>query len=265
MATNDEAVMHRVLKKVLVASANFDLQETPPAMAQTIHRIVREETGVVDPYAEIKAESTRVALELAKTATQMLTSAVDPFGLAVRFSIAGNIMDFALTSKWDSMNLETFLQEAAEKKLDESELEDLRRSVEKAESILLIGDNAGEAVFDRLLMEQVPNKKWVYAVKSSPIINDATMKEAKESGIDSVATLIENGNDAPGTILSICSEEFLQIFNQADLVIAKGQANYETLSDAPRDLFFLTQIKCFVIAKDLGKPLKSWVVQQHKI
>jgi len=149
------------------------------------------------------------------------------------------------------------------KELDEAGVESLRRAVSTARDILFLGDNAGEAVFDRLLIEQMPAAKVTYAVKGAPIINDVTLADARASGLDEVAELIDNGNDAPGTILSLCPPAFQKHFAEADLVIAKGQANYETLSEAARDLFFLTQVKCPVIGRDIGKPVGSWTVQHH--
>jgi len=261
--TDDEALMHRALRRVLVASSEFEMDLSPPEMAQTIHRIIREETGNPDPYAEIKARSTAVALRLAEEARPLITGAIDPFKMALRFSIAGNIMDFALTTKWDQMNLSTFLDDTRRKELNDDGVETLRRAVSAAQTILFLGDNAGEAVFDRLLIEQMPSAKVTYAVKGAPIINDVTLKDALASGLDQVAELIDNGNDAPGTILSLCPPAFQKRFAEADLVIAKGQANYETLSESERGLFFLTQVKCPVIGRDIGKPVGSWIVQYH--
>ena len=261
--TDDEELMHRALRRVLAASAEFERALSPPQMAQAIHRIIREETGNPDPYAKIKAESTAVALRLAESARPMIAGAEDPFKMALRFSIAGNIMDFALTSNWDQMNLSTFLDDTRLQTLDADAVEQLRAAVKNARSILFLGDNAGETVFDRLLIEQMPQAKVVYAVKGAPIINDATMADAVDAGLDEVAELIDNGSDAPGTILPLCSPDFQKRFAEAELVIAKGQANYETLSESDRPVFFLTQVKCPVIGRDIGKPVGSWVVQCH--
>ena len=109
----------------------------------------------------------------------------------------------------------------------------------------------------------MPQAKVAYAVKGAPIINDATMADALAAGLDQVAELIDNGSDAPGTILPLCSPDFQRRFSEAELIIAKGQANYETLSESDRPVFFLTQVKCPVIGRDLGKPVGSWVVQYH--
>lgn len=261
---DDEELIHRTLQRVLHEAAEFPLTSTPPAMAQTIHRIIREETGNPDPYAEIKTKSTRLALELAEQARSVIARSIDPFKMAVRFSIAGNIMDFALASSWNQLDLGNFIERTRLQALEDESAEHLRKAVHLARSILFLGDNAGETVFDRLLIEQMSGAAVYYAVKGSPIINDATLEDAKAAGLDRVAELIENGSAAPGTILEDCTDSFRELFEQADLVIAKGQANYETLSQTKRSLFFLTLVKCPVIGRDIGKPVGSWVVFEHE-
>lgn len=261
---DDEELERRTLQRVLLEAADFPLEQTPPVMAQIIHRIIREESGNPDPYAEIKAESTRRALELAEEARSIITSAIDPFKMAVRFSIAGNIMDYALASNWNRLDLNNFIEDTRLQSLADESVDKLRKAVHHAKSILFLGDNAGETVFDRLLIEQLPGGDAFYAVKGSPVINDATLEDAKAAGLDQVAELVENGSDAPGTILEDCSGSFRNLFEQADLVIAKGQANYESLSKAEQTVFFLTQVKCPVIGRDMDKPVGSWVVLEHE-
>ena len=264
VVADDERLIHRTLQRVMRAAAEFPLEKTPPAMAQITHRIIREETGNADPYAEIKAASTRMALALAEEARSTMVGAIDPFKMAVRFSIAGNIMDFALASNWNRFDHDNFIENTRLQPLEEDAVERLRAAVRAAKFILFLGDNAGETVFDRLLIEQMPSVKILYAVKGAPVINDATLADARAAGLDEVAELVENGSDAPGTLLEDCSPAFRRLFDEADLVIAKGQANYEGLCDVSRPVFFLTQIKCPVIGRDLGGPVGSWVIREHK-
>ncbi len=259
----DERMNHQALQRILVEAAAFPLDHSPPLMAQTIHRIIREELRNVDPYAQIKTESTRMALELADEARGVIAASIDPFKMAVRFSIAGNIMDFALAASWDRLDLDHFIENTRLRALDDEAVERLRAAARKARSILVLGDNCGETVFDRLLIEQLPPAQLYYAVKGRPVINDATLPDAQAAGLDEVAELVENGSDAPGTVLEDCSEAFCRLFEKADLVIAKGQANYESLDGAARPIFFLTQVKCPVIGRDLGEPVGSWVVREQ--
>ena len=264
ITTDDEALVHRTLQRVMREVAEFPLERSPPEMAQTTHRIIREETGHPDPYTAIKEESTRLALKLAEEARQVIAGSMDPFLMALRFSIAGNILDFALTTNWDQLDLGCFIEKTRLQTLESGPVEKLRAAVKGARSILVLGDNAGEAVFDKLFIEHFGGAEVFYAVKGSPVINDVTLDVAKASGLDEVAELIENGSDAPGALLEDCSAAFRWLFNDAGVVIAKGQANYETLSHSTRSIFFLTQVKCPVIGRDIGDPVGSWVVREHK-
>ena len=125
------------------------------------------------------------------------------------------------------------------------------RQISKAKNILYIGDNAGESVFDKILIEEI-NKPVIYAVREEPVINDAIYEDAIESGLDEVAQIISSGSKAPGTILELCNNNFIEKFNNADVIISKGQGNYEGLSDVKRSVFFLLKAKCHVIARDLN-------------
>jgi uncharacterized protein with ATP-grasp and redox domains len=129
--------------------------------------------------------------------------------------------------------------------------------------VLYLADNAGETVFDRLLIETL-DVPVIYAVKGGPILNDATQEDALAAGIGRAAEVISSGADAPGTILSRCSGEFRQLYDRSELIIAKGQANYETLSEEGARVFFLLQVKCPVIARDVGTPVGSIVLRRGR-
>lgn len=261
---SDESQTHQTLQRVLQEAACFSSERTPPEMAQITHRIIREETGRTDPYEKIKRRSTELALRMEDEVRAVIEGSIDPFKMALRFSIAGNILDFARTSNWNQLDLSNFIEETRLHPLDDAAVEQLRKAVRRAGSILFLGDNAGETVFDRLLIERFSGADIFYAVKSTPVINDATRADAQSAGLHNVAELIENGSDAPGTLLDDCNASFRWLFNEAGLVMAKGQANYETLSNASRPVFFLTQVKCEVIGRDIGEPVGSWIIREHK-
>jgi uncharacterized protein with ATP-grasp and redox domains len=144
------------------------------------------------------------------------------------------------------------------------DVEAFARAAGEAQTILYIADNAGEIVFDRLLIEQLGPEKVTVAVRGSPVINDATLRDAEAAGLSGLVEVIENGSDAPGTILADCSDSFRKRFESADLVIAKGQGNYESLSEVEACIFFLLKAKCPVIARDLGSPVGSFVLRGSK-
>ena len=259
--TQDEELLSRALRRISHSISEFDLSLSPPEMGQRIHRILRQEVGCDDPYLQIKKDSNQIALSLVPHVREQLDAAEDPFEVAVRFAIAGNILDFALASVWNDDNIKASFDKALRHPLDLAMLGQLKQNLNQAKTVLILGDNAGETVFDKLLIEQLPKHLDVtYAVKGSPVINDAVEADALEAGIDALATIIDNGTDAPGTVLGKCSESFIKSYNSADIVIAKGQANFETLNTADREVYFLTQIKCAVIARYYGYQVGDWIV-----
>ncbi|MFC1601009.1 DUF89 domain-containing protein [Candidatus Sumerlaeota bacterium] len=262
--SQDEGLAQNVLRRVLAAVARMPMDRPPPYMGLEIHRIIRDEIGCADPYARLKEQSTRTAIELLPEARRLMAGAADSFEAAVRIAIAGNIMDFALMANWDEARIRDSLFSAMDRPLVRNDVPQLKEAASNAASVLFIGDNAGEVVFDKLLLELLPPGRVTFGVKSSPIINDATRADAEAAAIQEVARIMDNGADAPGTILEICSEEFQHCFEQADVVIAKGQGNYETLSGVDKKgLFFLLMAKCPVVARDIGCQVGDFIVMNN--
>ena len=251
LATPDEAVHERVLREALCAAAEMDLRQGPPAMGQRIHRVIRELTGRRDPYREIKEWSNRMALALCPTLQTWIEDSDNPMEVAVRLAIAGNVIDLGVNSRLSEEQVRESIMHALSSPL-EGDVDAFCSAVLRVDRILYLADNAGEIVFDRLLIERLPPGKVTVAVRGFPVINDATLADAEAAGIHQVAEVIDNGSDAPGTILDDCSESFRDRFDKADLVIAKGQGNYETLGEVDKDIYFLLKAKCPVIARDIG-------------
>jgi len=259
--TGDEAVQEKVLRSVLRAAGEMDLGQSPPAMGQVIHRLIREATGNPDPYREVKERLNRFALELYPGLRRRVEEADDPFAAAVRLAAAGNVIDLGVKSGIEEAQIVDVIEDSLNAPLDGAAVERFRRATRLAENILYIGDNTGEIVFDRLLVEQLGAGKVTFAVRGAPVINDATMADAEASGMAELVEVIDSGSDAPGTILEDCSDAFRKRFAGAALVLAKGQGNYETLSDVDEPIFFLLKAKCPVIAGHLGRPAGSLVLQ----
>jgi uncharacterized protein with ATP-grasp and redox domains len=254
----DEIRQHEVLRRVLEALQHIEPTATPPEIGDQVHRVVRQVAGNGDPYREAKTSSTRQALALYPRLREMVREAGDPLDVAVRLSIAGNIMDAGYGQDyelWDTVE-RVLAQPFA---IDDGPA--FREALVRAGQVLYLADNAGETVFDRVLIEAL-DVPVVYAVKGGPILNDATREDALAAGVGGVAEIVSTGSNAPGTILSRCSEEFRKMYEQARLIIAKGQANYETLSEAGPRVFFMLQAKCPVIARDAGVPTASIVLKQ---
>jgi damage-control phosphatase, subfamily I len=256
--TDDPVIHERVIRSVLRTTAEMDLTQSPVIVAQEVHRHLRNITGVADPYREVKDGFNRMALNMAPGLSAMIARAADPLYVALRLAIAGNVIDLGVNGHLG----ENEAREAIETALDEpfhGQVENFRQAVSQAQSILYLADNAGEIVFDRLLIEQLPTKRVTVAVRGAPVLNDATLPDAEMAGLCDCVQVIDNGSDAPGTVLEDCSDTFLRRFTEADLVIAKGQGNFEALSEEPGDIYFLLKAKCPVIADHLGLPVGTHV------
>ncbi|MBN1694454.1 DUF89 family protein [candidate division WOR-3 bacterium] len=257
MAGADDKTQKKILDEVARAIPDIKLSSTPPEMGKTIHDIVKKITGQKDPYKALKEKATEQTLEIYPELRKQVDSSDDKLLMAVELAIAGNIIDYGTKN---SLNVEKELNKILQKeqRVIEKEKESIfdfksfKNALSDAKSILYIGDNVGETVFDSILLEQIKkidkHKKIVYAVREKPIINDALKEDAIEAGIDNFAEIISSGSEVPGTIIPLCSKSFVDIFKKSDMVISKGQGNYETLSEEKRATFFLFMAKCPVIA-----------------
>jgi len=252
--SDDPALYERVVREVAGWVCTADLRLPPPVMAQRMHRFLREVTGIADPYANAKTRDNALALSLLPELREQLAVSPDPLLLAVRLAIAGNLID--LGSKHDLCEEEILrsIRQVLEEPFS-GDVETFRQAAENAEDILYLADNAGEIVLDRLLVEALGPARVTVAVRGAPVINDATIDDARAAGMHEIVRVISNGSDAPGTVLEECDAGFRERFAQADLVISKGQGNFETLSAAPRDICFLLKVKCPVVASNVGLPL----------
>jgi len=229
-------------------------EATPPELAQVIHRHIREMTGGVDPYKEIKEEQNRLMLSIEESLRREVEEAPRPLVAALKLAGACNAIDMGPTRTWKTP--EELVYQLRHPSLDHFEERQLLDCLTKAGNLLYVADNAGEIVGDKILLSILKREMPIdvtIAVRGTPILNDATVEDAIKTGIDRIGSVITTGSDAPGAILSGCSQDFIENFKAADLVIAKGQGNYEALEGCEKDeLFFLLQVKCDVVARDLG-------------
>jgi len=260
--TDDRAIHEKVLRGVRRMVDKMDLSRPPIAMGRHVHRLIRRLAGDEDPYRGVKERFNKAALALYPELKERVKRSPDPLDAAVRIAIAGNIIDFGMNRNLQESDVHDAIEHAREAPLDNGALSDFRQALADASSILYLGDNAGEIVFDRLLVEEMPLEKVTFAVRGSPVINDATMDDARAAGLTDIVEVIDNGSDAPGTLLESCSKEFRLRFDAADLILSKGQGNYETVSHIPKKIFFLLKAKCPVIARDLGCPVGTMLLRR---
>jgi uncharacterized protein with ATP-grasp and redox domains len=260
MLNLDEKEIREILVDFGQRLSRIHHEAIPPEIGRDAYSLISKKTGILDLFAEIKKETTQKALSLYPQLKERVASSQDRLATAVRMAIVGNVIDFGANADFD---LDRDLEILLSQELAVDHFPAFHMAVQKARNVLYLADNAGETVFDRLLIEEL-KQPVVYAVREKPIINDATYQDALDAGIAQVAEIVSSGTDAPGTIPGLCSEDFLQILGSADLIISKGQGNYEGLSDENRPVFFLLKAKCAVIARDLGVKQGSLILMKAK-
>lgn len=243
---------------------SFSMDRMPIEMAVEIHDLVREASGENDLYRKQKMQANRAAGACVPIFTRMMACSMNSLSTAVKLAIAGNIIDCgAYGMRMVSIEqLSEVIHDSVAQALCGSTIDEFKQLIRNAERILYIGDNAGECFFDVPLLKLLPADRLTYAVRGGPILNDATKEDARAAGIDRICSLVDTGDNAPGVLLERCSEEFRRIFDQSDLIISKGQGNYESLSGLThKTIVFLTKVKCDVIAGDIGYELNSSVMK----
>jgi uncharacterized protein with ATP-grasp and redox domains len=256
----------RILDRVACAVPKFSLAATPPEIARTIYHIVSKETGRKDPYRLLKRRSTVQALKLYPKLNKYVSHSRDWLRAGIQVAGVGNLIDFgAQAAGYITQHVTNFMRGKITidqpQSIAAADILNLRHKIAGAKNLLYLGDNAGETVFDRVFIEECkrrfPKLEIVYAVKAKPIINDALEKDAIEAGLHRSARIISTGCDTPGVITKYASAQFKKIFRTADLVIAKGQGNFESLGESRRPMYFIFLIKCLVVADQLNRKVGS--------
>lgn len=243
--------LQRAMRETEALLRDLDPALSPPAAAEFFYGRIKELSGVEDPYRALKSESNAAALELLPGLRREAASSPDPLGFALRAAVAGNIIDFG--ARGGPGDLEENLRRVLREDLFVDHVELLREDLEKASSVLLICDNAGEVVLDRLLCEVLrglyPSLALTAAVRGGPMINDATLEDAAEAGLDSACRVITTGTALAGVDLERSAREFREAFLSADVILAKGQGNFETLDAREENIYFLFQVKCDCVSR----------------
>ncbi len=243
-----------LLKGLKAQLSDKNLQQPPPVISGDLWRWLRQEINREDPFVDVKNFYTQKALSVYPQLREKVLASENPFQMAARLAVAGNIIDFGAYSTQQEIPLKEEIEGVLNEPFDIDHSEELEAACRKAERILYLADNTGELVLDRLLLEQCGAEKVLLVVRGAPILNDATLEDIVPSGIGPEYTVIGNGSDIPGTWLVACCPPLKNAFNEFDVVISKGQGNYETLSQSQRDIYFLFKAKCPVVAKDVGCP-----------
>ena len=265
LARPDDVDLHR---RVVVGWADMigglDLTKSPPVLAHSLWRLLEELTGLDDMYADDKRESDLRVMsllpDLRKTVHVHHEAGGDRLAMALELSIIGNFIDRGVSLGFD---WERALTEV-EGVLNPAALAGFRAKTTPGANVLILGDNAGEIALDTLLVEELVGRgcQVTYAVRERPIINDATMEDARRVGMDKLCAVISSGSPAPGTVLEMCSADFVDRMGDADVVLSKGQGNFEALNECWPKAFFAFKVKCARVAEEVGLEIGATVFGQ---
>ncbi len=258
---DDTDEKYKLSKRFFGFLSEINTNQPTPVIAREIHAMIREYLKNPDPYKKHKEKSNEQGKVLVNDLKSNVRKSSEPLMLALRYALAGNIIDYGPGHDFDIEQTLRYL-ENTDFTVDHSY--ELTNQIKNAEKILYLGDNAGEIVFDKLFIETMDHPNVTFVTRGSSVINDVTLKEAEEVGMQEVAKVIDNGYDAPSTVLKMSKKAFLDEYESADLIISKGQGNFEGLmyEDDPK-LWFLLMVKCQVIGSLLGVKKGNIVVSNN--
>ena len=251
-----------------LAQANYE-GCTPESMGE-LWQILLRHVGGKDPYASIKSLCNQEAMKMMPQTREKIAHAKEPFTVALKYAIAGNLIDYGLEHPVSIDEQNAQIDAIANTAFSIDDSASLLSALANAKTMLYLGDNAGEIVFDKLLIEQIrlrfPALDLSFVVKGSPVLNDVTYADAEEVGMAELARVIDNGDASPGTVLPRTSEAFREAFSKADVVLSKGQGNFESLSGVEKEhLFFLFTAKCDTVCVEAGVPKLSIVCMENRV
>ena len=253
----DESITKQLFDTTELILSQCDMSKTNPEIMGEIWQAITRIINNDDPYQKIKHEYNMLLLSMKEDFARKIESSSDSFTTALKIAITANLIDFAAKHSFNKDSVQEFLNNAVNTTLAIDHSQELKATLKKANTLLCLGDNCGEIVLDKLFIEEIrknyPTLNIYYGVRGKPIVNDVTLIDAKEVNMEEVATVISNGDGSLGTVLEKTSPNFQQIFHDADVVICKGQGNYEgLLGNEKENIFFMFMAKCELVAKSLG-------------
>lgn len=251
-AHQDTELQLKIVKEACAVILTLDGEFSAPQFSSYIQSLIIKSSGIDNPYQKLKEENLIKVRRYIPYLETMVENSADKLEMAIRAAIAGNTIDYGANPKFD---IEGEVNRITANNIDLKLLKQFKNDLSKSSLILYIGDNFEEALFDKILLKQLLPNRIVFAVRSKPILNDITLQDAKQLEIDKICKVIESGSEITGTDLSQCSSEFQDLFERADMVIAKGQGNFETLMNSKRQIYFLFKVKCEAIERRCGLPV----------
>ncbi|WP_321470764.1 ARMT1-like domain-containing protein [Halarcobacter sp.] len=260
----DEELSKSIMKEVRKRAENFSFVDTPPFVAKDVYQYLAKRTNLEDPLEKIKQKSIQKAISYVPFIEEKIKNSEDKLFTAIKAAVAGNVIDF---STKEEFSLDDEINSIFETEFAINDYEVFKKELEKTNSLIILSDNAGENVFDKILIKTIkniyPKLTIYYATREKPIINDITTKEALQIGIDKYCNVISTGVDTPGLEKKQASRDFLELFDKTPLVLSKGMGNFECLENYhDKKIFFLFKVKCEVVANTISRNLGEIVLKR---
>ncbi len=255
IASADPAIHRRIVDDVARALPHADLSSSPAEVSLVVYELTSRYSGNADPYNALKRQQNALALAMEPEMRELLRQSDNPLLTALHLAAAGNIIDLGIMHA-DQIDVHGAVEQALREQFSIDHSAMLLDSLSRCRDLLYLLDNAGEIVFDKMLIEELQKHTRVTAVvKGGPILNDVLMEDAHEVGLTEVCDVIDNGGAFIGCPLDLVSPTFMERMTNADVIIGKGQGNYETVDDFDGDVFLLLKAKCEIIARHMGVSL----------
>ncbi|MBD3225372.1 MAG: DUF89 family protein [Caldithrix sp.] len=267
LAVEDEETRKKAINAVLNYLQDIPYDLPPPEVGKYIYSIMHEVTGNPDPYKSIKEKYNKAALDLYDDLLKIVLMSRRPLHTAAKLAVAGNVIDFGASSK--DVQMRQLISSVHDVSFEIDHFDQFIHDMKQSKQIIYLADNAGEIVFDYLFIEMLKryypelHLQITAVVRGAPVINDATIEDARMIGLDKIAKVIDNGDNAPATLLKNASPEMKKYYDDADLIISKGMGNYETLDDEKRLIYYLLKVKCPLISKRINAEIGSMIFKRN--
>jgi uncharacterized protein with ATP-grasp and redox domains len=249
-----------------LSQVDFKTSSTSEVIGE-IFVLLKKEIGNEDPYKETRVQYNKMFLEQIPDLEREINGVENPFIEAIKYAIIGNMIDFNPIHNLLLSDIETSFTRLKEEQLEINHSNLLIQEIGNAATILYLGDNCGEICLDKILIKKIkelnPSCQVFFGTRGEAVVNDSVEEDAYFVGIDDHATIISNGDSSMGTVLYRTSKRFQEIYKNADIVIAKGQANYECLSNENKNIYFLLMTKCSMIAMNIGVPEMKMICMRN--
>ncbi len=251
----DKQQKYNFMNKVLREVSKIEYDRTAPFLVAKVMRILKKETGIEDFYLQEKKLFNEKLLSMENQIQDMLNHSKDRFITALKIALAGNIVDFGAFDEISFDLVKEIINKTLASDFDDKLYKKLKDDLLKCKKLLYLGDNTGEIVFDKIFIREIireyPNVEIFFAVRGEPVLNDVNEEDAYYVELNKYANIINNGTDLPGTDLLEVSDEFKEIFEKSDIIISKGQGNFESLPGSKKNVYYLFLCKCDLLMKKL--------------